>query len=134
MPSPSVKPTDIVGLANPFGRFYEWHLNDNAVDIDLVTRAQSGERAALRALYDRHHEKTYRYIYARVSDQPLAKDLTGEVSRGWWPICPAFRRRGVPFRAWLYRIARNLVIDYYRNRDRQPLVGLEHAAEVRHPR
>lgn len=47
---------------------------------------------------------------------------------------PRFRRRGVPFRAWLYRIARNLVIDYYRNRDRQPLVGLEHAAEVRHPR
>jgi RNA polymerase sigma-70 factor (ECF subfamily) len=109
-------------------------LNDNAADIDLVTRAQRGERVALGALYDRHHKKIYRYIYARVSDQSLAEDLTGEVFARMVAHLPRFRRRGVPFRAWLYRIARNLVIDYYRKRDRQPLVGLEHAATVSHPR
>ncbi len=105
-------------------------MNDTITDNDLVIRAQGGEQAAIRALYDRHHEKIFRYIIARVSDPPLAEDLTGEVFARMVAHLPRFRRRGVPFRAWLYRIARNLVIDYYRKRDRWTLVGLEHAAAV----
>lgn len=102
-------------------------------DSDLVTRAQDGNPEAVRALYSQHHEQIFRYIVARVSDQPLAEDLTGEVFTRMMAHLPRFRQRGIPFRAWLYRIARNLIIDYYRQRDRQPLVGLEHAAAVSQP-
>ena len=91
-------------------------------DAELVTRAQGGEVDAIGNLYDRHRESIFRYLWLRLGDQPLAEDLTGDVFMRMLEALPRYQTLGIPFRAWLYRIAHNLLIDYFRkNGDRAPI-------------
>jgi RNA polymerase sigma-70 factor (ECF subfamily) len=86
---------------------------------------------AVGELYDRHHEDIFRYVWSRVGDNGSAEDLTGEVFTRMVASLPDYRPRGVPFRAWLYRIARNLVVDHYRKEKGLDLVPLNHAEGLR---
>jgi RNA polymerase sigma-70 factor (ECF subfamily) len=61
-----------------------------------------------------------------VQDHGLAEDLTGEVFTRMVASLPDYRLRGIPFRAWLYRIARNLVVDHYRRESGRVSVPLSH--------
>jgi RNA polymerase sigma-70 factor (ECF subfamily) len=98
------------------------------VDIDeeqLLANAFNYEEAALSVLYDRYEARIYSYVYRRTGDQTLAEDLTGQV---FLKMLEAIRNRKAwhsSFSGWLYRIAHNLVIDYYRQRDHQIQVSLE---------
>jgi RNA polymerase sigma-70 factor (ECF subfamily) len=65
-------------------------------------------------LYREHHEHIFRFIWSRVHDAQVAEDLTGEVFMRMVANLSAYRDRSLPFRAWLYRIARNLIIDHQR--------------------
>lgn len=96
-------------------------------DADLVKRAQGGDVSAVGELYDHHHESVFRYVRSRVCDQGLAEDLTDEIFTRMVAGLPGYRLRGSPFRAWLYRIARNLVVDHYRKEGGCPSVPLYHA-------
>ena len=96
-------------------------------DADLVRRAQAGDVAAVGDLYDRHHKAIFRYVQSRVHGKDLAEDLTGEIFTRMVANLPDYRPMGVPFRAWLYRIAHNLVVDHYRKEGGQVLVPLDHA-------
>ena len=96
----------------------------NSSDADLVKRAQGGEVNAVGELYDRHHESIFRYVRSRVGDQGLAEDLTGEIFTRMLAALPDYRLRGTPFRAWLYRIAHNLVVDHYRKESGRSSVSL----------
>lgn len=87
----------------------------NPSDADLVTRAQEGDVDAVGQLYDRHHERIFRYVWSRTSDRHVAEDLTGETFLRMVRHLPNYRSRGVPFTAWLYRIARNLIVDHHRS-------------------
>lgn len=78
-------------------------------------------------LYDRHNEHIFRYVWSRVSDNQTAEDLTGEIFARMVASLPDYRSTGVPFRAWLYRIAHNLVVDHYRKEGSRVLVPLQHA-------
>ena len=102
----------------------------NLSDADLVKRAQGGEVNAVGELYDRHHESIFRYVRSRVGDQSLAEDLTGEIFTRMLVSLPDYRLRGIPFRAWLYRIAHNLVVDHYRKKSGRPSVPLCHAESM----
>ena len=92
----------------------------NISDADLIKRAQNRQKdpaagaEAVGELYDRYHVSIYRYIWSRVSDQHLAEDLTGDVFTSMVINLPRYRFIGTPFQAWLYRIARNLIIDSHR--------------------
>lgn len=66
------------------------------------------------ALYREHHAHIFRFIWSRVHDPQQAEDLTGEVFFRMVANLPGYRDRSLPFRAWLYRIARNLIIDHHR--------------------
>ena len=92
---------------------------------DLVARAQGGELEAIGELYDQHHVSVLKYTWSRVGDRETAEDLTGEVFLRMVRALPKYRRTKIPFRAWLYRIARNLVIDHYRMQSDQASVSLE---------
>jgi len=81
---------------------------------DLVVLAQRGEADAIGALYDMHYQAIFRYFRARVGDRQLAEDLTGDVFRRMLTGLPQYRPMGLPFWAWLFRIAHNLLIDHYR--------------------
>jgi RNA polymerase sigma-70 factor, ECF subfamily len=97
-------------------------------DAALAIRASHGESAAFGLLYDRHVAAIYRYVYYRVRDDAEAEDLTSDVFMKALRAIPRYEPRQA-FLAWLYRIARNAVIDHVRRGGRQ--VSFEDA--LRHP-
>jgi len=101
---------------------------------DLVRRAQDYDPLAFGEIYERYYLGVYKYIYYRVGDQALGEDLTMEVFLKAMEAIDSFSFRGVPFSAWLYRIASNLVIDHFR-RQPQPILSLEEklVSAVEHP-
>jgi RNA polymerase sigma-70 factor (ECF subfamily) len=94
-------------------------------DAELIARAQRGEETAIGRLYDRHREKIFRYLWIRLDDRQLAEDLTGDVFMRMLDALPRYRLQGVPFRAWLYRIAHNLLVDYVRKMNHQTTVPID---------
>src|SRR5512136_1324465 len=102
---------------------------------DLVRRAQDYDPVAFGEIYERYYLGVYKYVYYRVGDQSLAEDLTMEVFVKSMEAIDTFSFRGVPFSAWLYRIASNLVIDHFRRQPEQPELSLEEklVAGVEHP-
>jgi RNA polymerase sigma-70 factor (ECF subfamily) len=92
---------------------------------ELVRRAQEYDPVAFGEIYERYYNGVYKYIYYRVGDQALAEDLTMEVFVKAMEAIDGFTFRGVPFSAWLYRIASNLVIDHFRRQPAQPALSLE---------
>lgn len=77
-------------------------------------RVQSESPLAAEELYREHHEHIFRFIWSRVHDAQQAEDLTGEVFIRMVANLSGYRDLSLPFRAWLYRIARNLIIDHHR--------------------
>ena len=94
-------------------------------DAELVTRAQGGEVEAIGQLYDQHRESIFRYLWLRLGDQPLAEDLTADVFMRMLDALPHYQSLGIPFRAWLYRIAHNVLIDHFRKNHNRAPVPLE---------
>jgi RNA polymerase sigma-70 factor (ECF subfamily) len=99
-----------------------------ADDGSLVKRAIAGDAEAFGSLYDRYVDAVYRYVFYRVGDQAEAEDVTSDVFFKALRAIPRYQPRQ-PFLAWLYRIARNSVID--RARRLRPQVPFEDA--LRHP-
>jgi RNA polymerase sigma-70 factor (ECF subfamily) len=80
----------------------------------LVQQAKTGDPEAFAQLYDAYVERVYRYIYFRISEDAATEDLVSQVFLKAWENLSRYKVGGSPFIAWLYTIARNLVIDYYR--------------------
>lgn len=80
----------------------------------LVRHAKSSNSEAFAELYDACVERVYRYIYFRVTDDVVTEDLTSQVFLKAWENLDRYQTGSSPFVAWLYTIARNLVIDFYR--------------------
>ncbi len=78
---------------------------------DLVERARSGDGAAFAALYDVFAPRIYRFFRFRVSAAELAEDLTQRVFLKMIEQLPNYEQRGIPFAAWVFRVARNAWID-----------------------
>lgn len=90
-------------------------------ELDIIQQAQSGNPAAYGELYAQHMDAIYRYIHKRVNENGEAEDLTQTVFIKAWQALRDYKPTGAPFRAWLYRIAHNAVVDYYRTQ-RDPLL------------
>ncbi len=102
-------------------------------DAFLVQRAQQGDRQALAALYDSYQTRIFRYVRVRIYDQQLAQDLTGEIFLHMMENLSKYRvMEGVPFSAWLYRLAHNHLINHFRKDNNQvyePLALLDERAD-----
>jgi len=85
---------------------------------DVVARAIKGDGEAFTQLYEANFDRIYRYIYLRVGNISEAEDLTQEVFVKAMGALSSYRWRNLPFISWLFRIARNQVIDYLRKRDK----------------
>jgi RNA polymerase sigma-70 factor (ECF subfamily) len=72
-------------------------------------------------IYDAYLDKIYRFIYFRVSSEEIARDLTGLVFFNFWKSLNAGRPEIKNYSAYLYRSARNLLVDYYRRKQLEPL-------------
>jgi RNA polymerase sigma-70 factor, ECF subfamily len=97
---------------------------------DVVTLAQGGDVQAIGALYDQHHQALFRYLWARVGERQTAEELTGDVFMRMLAALPRYRPSVVPFRAWLFRIAHNLLVDHYRKESGRVAVPLQSAEGV----
>jgi len=83
--------------------------------LALVELAQKGDGEAFGQLYDAYSDTVYRYIYYRVSNKPLAEDLTSETFLRALRRISTFTWQGRDFGAWLVTIARNLVADHFKS-------------------
>jgi RNA polymerase sigma-70 factor (ECF subfamily) len=101
--------------------------HDEAAIDELVAAARAGDLEALGALFDRYHERVYRYVASRVRNPADAEDLTQTIFVKVLEALPRYESRGVPFRGWLFRLARNAVIDHIRTR--HEAIDLSEAAE-----
>ncbi len=95
---------------------------DNVSDTDLVARAQRGDTKAFGELYKLHLDAIYGYVYSRVGNVSEAENLTQTVFVKAWRALENYKQTSVPFRGWLYRIAHNSVIDYYRKKKEPALL------------
>lgn len=86
------------------------------VEAELVARAKAGDAEAFGEIYELNVDRIYRYVAYRVSGQAEAEDLTEQVFLKAWEAIHRYEDRGLPFGAWLFRLAHNLVVDYYRTR------------------
>ncbi len=94
-------------------------------DGDLIQRARQGDRNALVVIYERCQPSVFTYIFYRVCDQEVAEDLTSEVFARMLANLSRYKSSGKPILSWLFTIARNLVIDHYRQAKKTNLLPLE---------
>jgi RNA polymerase sigma-70 factor, ECF subfamily len=85
-----------------------------------IARAKEGDRDALRLLYVRYSENVYGYVRSIVRDEKEAEDLTQHVFLKLITAICKYDDRGVPFSAWLLRLARNAALDHLRRRRATP--------------
>ena len=80
----------------------------------LLERAREYDAQALAEIYDRYAESIYRYAYRYVGDANLAEDLTSEVFLKLLQVLGTTRAPREQLQGWLYRVARNLAVDWFR--------------------
>ncbi len=95
-------------------------------DDDVLDDAIQGDAAAFTALYERYVSKIYNYIYYRTGSPADSEDLTAKVFHRALGHISGYKQMGVPFSAWLYRIAHNLVANWHRDNSRKKEVPLEY--------
>ena len=81
-------------------------------DSELIACAARGDREAFGALYERYVFRVFRHVYYLTSDRHTAEDLTAQTFLNALEAIPRYEVRGVPFLAWLLRIAYNLPVNY----------------------
>jgi RNA polymerase sigma-70 factor (ECF subfamily) len=91
----------------------------------LVRRAKQHDQAALAQLYEENFDRIYRYIVLKIGDRIEAEDMTQQVFLNALKSISSFKWKGMPFSAWLFRIAHNQVVDYYRKKSKRATVPLE---------
>jgi RNA polymerase sigma-70 factor (ECF subfamily) len=96
----------------------------------LLKAAAHGDKKAFGNLYKQYLDRIYRFIRFKVGDDLIAEDLTEETFLKTWTILPKIYKKSRKidnFNAWLYRTAKNLVIDYYRKK--KPVANIENTLE-----
>lgn len=93
-------------------------------DEVILRRASQGDREAFGMLYERYIDRIYNYVYYRTGNVHDAEDLTARVFQRAMNHIHNYTDRGVPFSAWLYRIAHNLVANWHRDRSRRQEIPL----------
>lgn len=87
---------------------------ETPVDERAWIQAARDERAAFAPLYCRYRDRVYAYVRTRTADPADAEDLTQQIFLRALDALPRYQERGLPFVAWLFRIARNTMSDYHR--------------------
>src|SRR5205814_9230954 len=100
---------------SPLARFITTVMADERLRIEAAQKDPS----RFAELYEEHFERVYAYVLRRVCERSEAQDITADVFQQALANLPRFEWRGVPFAAWLYRIAANAVADHFQRTARQ---------------
>jgi RNA polymerase sigma-70 factor (ECF subfamily) len=98
---------------------------DGLANAELIRRSQSYDKAALSELFDIYYPKIYNYGLVQLHDVQAAEDLASDVMLRVLESVSRYQARGVPFSAWVFRIARNRLVDIQRRSHRRREVGLQ---------
>lgn len=90
----------------------------------LIREAQANP-AAFRSLYNKYFDSIFRFIYRRTADQNLSSDICSQVFLKAMQKLHIYQFKGVPFSAWLYRIASNEIAQFYRDEKKNRVVSIE---------
>lgn len=96
----------------------------------LLIRRATNDPEQFRSLYNKYFKEIFRYVFKRVGEKELTADLTQQVFLSALTNLGKYQFRGAPFAAWLYRIASNQCMDYFRKRKRVRHVVIDEAALV----
>lgn len=102
---------------------------DRALVARAVVAAKRGDEDAVRFLYARYADNVYGYVCSIVRDDHEAEDVTQDVFAKLMRVIVKYEPQGVPFLAWLLRIARNVAVDHMRQRRDYPFADV-HDPEV----
>lgn len=97
-------------------------------ELLLINRAKT-DKEAFGQLYELYVDRIYSYVYYRVGNSADAEDLTARIFVRAMQHIPTYEDQGVPFSAWLYRIAHNLIANWHRDRSRRKIISLEDIAQ-----
>ncbi len=103
-----------------------WNLPDLEYREDVIlVRASQGDKDAFGELYEHYAERIFNYIYYRTGNVHDAEDLTARVFQRAMNHIRKYTDRGIPFSAWLYRIAHNLIANWHRDRGRKQEIPID---------
>ena len=94
----------------------------------LEGQAAQRDPVMFRPLYNRYFDPIFRFIYRRTADEMLTADLCSQVFLKAMQRLDAYTYQGVPFSAWLFRIASNEVSQHYRQHQKNRVVSVEEAS------
>ncbi|MGB7957348.1 MAG: sigma-70 family RNA polymerase sigma factor [Minisyncoccia bacterium] len=117
---------DCLGVFIRWERNKKWVLTLSMLDGEeklIQDAVKEGDSSAFGQLYDHYQLMIYRFVFIKVGRREEAEDITHQVFLRAWQNVRNYRHRGYPFGSWLYRIARNQVIDHYRAQKEE--VGLD---------
>lgn len=98
---------------------------DENNEVNCIARAIEGDVEAFSDLYNRYVTRIYNYIYYRTGNAFDAEDITSKVFYRAFRHMRTYKEKGVPFSAWLYRIAHNLVANWHRDNSRKKEISLD---------
>ena len=98
-------------------------------DERLLIEAAQRDPSRFAALYEANFERVYAFVVGRVHDRDIAQDITAEAFHQALASLPRFEWRGVPFSAWLIRIAANAIADRWQRTNREQELPPEELAE-----
>ncbi len=102
-------------------------------DDELVALAKKGDWQAFGVLYERYADQLYRYVRTRIQGDQDAEDLTENVFVRSFKSLGSYEERGWPYSAFLYKVARNLLVDYYRQAVNQELIDEQGEMQTSEP-
>jgi RNA polymerase sigma-70 factor, ECF subfamily len=97
---------------------------DVSEDLNYVQLAQKDPRE-FRALYEKYFKRIFLFVHHRVNDKAITADITSQVFLKAMTNLGKYRDHGVPFSAWLFRIALNECYDFFRKSKRQRFVSIQ---------
>ncbi len=97
---------------------------EQLAESEVISLACDGDSEAFGQLYQKYVAQIYNYIYFRTSNQKDAEDICSRVFLRALNHIERYEDRGYPFSAWLYRIAHNLVVNWYRDQERSDEISI----------
>lgn len=106
---------------------------DIVVDESALIEQAKTDKEAFGELYERYVDRIYNYVYYRTGNVADAEDLTARIFVRAMQHISSYDDRGIPFSAWLYRIAHNLVANWHRDQNRRKILSLDDIAQWHTP-
>jgi RNA polymerase sigma-70 factor (ECF subfamily) len=101
------------------------HQSDDEIkkELLLIEKAKQNPEA-FGVLYEKYFSELFKFVFKRVGEEELTSDITSQVFLKALVNLPKYEYRGLPFSAWLYRIATNQVNEFFRNHQQERLIQL----------